>query len=93
MGIVSRNFRALSSEKYSMRIYEIAKKLKVSSKDVIAFLKGLGVDCPSHMSVLSDDVAQKVSQHFTKPSGKEKSEYKSVDGGGTVAVKIERKAV
>lgn len=61
-----------------MRIYEIAKELGVSSKDVMSFLKTLGVDFSNHMSVLPDNVIFKVKQHFSvskKIDGKSRKEF------------------
>jgi len=57
--------RELSSGK-SMRIYEIAKELGVSSKEVLAFLKKSGIECSSHMTVLTDDSVQKIKKNFVK---------------------------
>lgn len=57
-----------------MRIYEIAKELGVSSKDVMSVLKSLGVDFSNHMSVLSENIVSKVKQHF---SDNKKTEEKS----------------
>ncbi|MFA6991534.1 MAG: translation initiation factor IF-2, partial [Candidatus Babeliales bacterium] len=61
-----------------MRIYEIAKELGVSSKDVMSFLKSLSVDFSNHMSVLPDNVALKVRQRFSeskKTEEKSKKEF------------------
>ncbi|MCX5922780.1 MAG: translation initiation factor IF-2 [Candidatus Dependentiae bacterium] len=38
-----------------MRVYELSKKLEITSKDLLEALKGKGFDVKSHMSVLSDD--------------------------------------
>ncbi|KKQ33428.1 MAG: Translation initiation factor IF-2 [candidate division TM6 bacterium GW2011_GWF2_37_49] len=51
-----------------MRIYEIAKDLGISSKDVISFLNGCGVECSSHMTVLSDEALKKVREKFSTSS-------------------------
>lgn len=51
-----------------MRIYEIAKDLGISSKEVISFLKSCGVECSSHMTVLSEDVLKKVREKFSASS-------------------------
>lgn len=48
-----------------MRIYEIAKELGVSSKDIISFLKDTGVECSSHMTVLSDETLESVKKKFS----------------------------
>ncbi|WP_078595634.1 translation initiation factor IF-2 [Evansella clarkii] len=43
-----------------MRIYEYAKEKNVSSKDVINELKTKGIEVSNHMSVLSEDMLQKL---------------------------------
>ena len=54
-----------------MRVHELAKKLGISSKDLLEKLKNLKVDAKSHMSVLEDDVAQLVEDEL---SGKAKKQ-------------------
>ncbi len=80
-----------------MRVYEIAKKAGVESKDVLAELKRLGVTVASHSSALETDVAERVlarlkpggssgegraAQRLGKDSGSERHE---AEGGGSVA--------
>ncbi len=48
-----------------MRVYEIAKELGVSSKEVVVFLKDAGFDIASHMSILSDDAHMAVKKKFS----------------------------
>lgn len=54
-----------------MRVHELAKKLGISSKDLLEKLKNFKVDAKSHMSVLEDDVAQLVEDEL---SGKAKKQ-------------------
>lgn len=51
-----------------MRVYEIAKELGATSKEVIAFLKSVGFDVASHMSILSDDAREAVKKKFSSAS-------------------------
>ena len=39
----------------SVRVHELAKELKLTSKELIDKLKALKVDAKSHMSVLTDE--------------------------------------
>ncbi|MFH0898255.1 MAG: translation initiation factor IF-2 [bacterium] len=55
-----------------MRVYELAKSLGISSKDLLAYLSGSGVEVSSHMSVLSADAIKKIRAHY----GKKKEEPK-----------------
>ncbi len=76
-----------------MRVYEIAKKAGVESKDVLAELKRIGVTVASHSSALETDVAERVlarlkasgedgaSSRTGKESGTERHEG---EGGGSV---------
>ncbi|MFO0775455.1 MAG: translation initiation factor IF-2 [Nitrospiraceae bacterium] len=76
-----------------MRVYEIAKKAGVESKDVLAELKRLGVTVASHSSTLESDVAERVlarlqagSARTDKEVGKDAGPGRSdVEGGGSVA--------
>jgi len=59
-----------------MRIYELSKQIKVSSKEIIVKLAGLGISVKSHMSNIDDETARKLIDIFTKgkPSaGREKA--------------------
>ena len=44
----------------SIRVYELAKKLGVSSKELVTKLKGLNVKVKGHMSVLDKETAEGV---------------------------------
>lgn len=47
-----------------MRVYEYAKSLNMSSKEIITILKRLNVPVNNHMSVMEEDMIQKVEQFF-----------------------------
>ena len=45
-----------------VRVYEIAKEVGVSSKDLVAKVRGLGIEVRNHMSVLDFEDAQRIRQ-------------------------------
>ena len=47
-----------------VRIYELAKMLKIENKELIEKLKELGIDAKSHMSVLTEEDAAVVMEMF-----------------------------
>lgn len=47
-----------------MRVHELAKELDVSSKDIIAKLKDLGVEAKSHMSTLDDPAVERIRREL-----------------------------
>jgi translation initiation factor IF-2 len=47
-----------------MRIYELSKKLNVSSKEILAKLSGMGTPAKSHMSSIDDATAAKLTEMF-----------------------------
>ena len=56
-----------------MRIFELAKQLGVTSKDLMKDLKGMGVSASTHMAVLEDETVAKIlaktAPKAKKPSG------------------------
>lgn len=42
----------------TVRVYELAKELNVSNKEVLDFLKSKNIDLTSHMSTVEDDHAR-----------------------------------
>ncbi|MDO4582135.1 MAG: translation initiation factor IF-2 N-terminal domain-containing protein, partial [Bacillota bacterium] len=52
-----------------VKIYELAKELKVESKDIIKKLNKLGVDVKNHMSSISEKDAEIIRSNFSA-SGK-----------------------
>ena len=64
-----------------VRVYELARDCGIESKELVDFLADLGADVKNHMSVIEDDIAQMVIEHFTNggKSGKgKKPEAQSV---------------
>ncbi|MBI5664788.1 MAG: translation initiation factor IF-2 [Nitrospirae bacterium] len=49
-----------------IRIYELSKKIKVSSKDLIAKLAEMGISVKSHMSNIDEDTENKLTDIFLK---------------------------
>jgi translation initiation factor IF-2 len=49
-----------------MRVYEYAKKMNISSKEMLNLLERVGMKLNNHMSVLDEEMIQKVEQHFKK---------------------------
>ncbi|MCD8046078.1 MAG: translation initiation factor IF-2 N-terminal domain-containing protein, partial [Clostridiales bacterium] len=49
-----------------MRVYELAKELDVSNKEIIDFLSGQKIEAKSHSSSLEDDAVSVVRNHFRK---------------------------
>ena len=54
----------------TVRVYELAKELNVSNKEVLDFLKSKNIDLTSHMSNVEDTQAEKIREKF-KMTGKE----------------------
>lgn len=54
------------------RVYEYAKKLNISSKDVISKLKEMGIDVSNHMATIEDDAVKKLDEHFDNKKEKKK---------------------
>ena len=50
----------------TVRVYELAKELNVSNKEVLDFLKSKNIDLTSHMSTVEDDHARMVRANFKK---------------------------
>lgn len=50
----------------TVRVYELAKELNVSNKEVLDFLKSKNIDLTSHMSTVEDAHAQMVKANFKK---------------------------
>lgn len=47
-----------------LRVYEYAKQMNMSSKEILTILNRLGVPVANHMSVMDDEMIQKVEQFF-----------------------------
>ncbi len=58
-----------------IRVYEYAKKMNMSSKEILTILKRLNISVNNHMSVMDDEMVKKVEQFFKDvKQGAEKSE-------------------
>ncbi|WP_071395298.1 translation initiation factor IF-2 [Bacillus tuaregi] len=53
-----------------LRVYEYAKKLNISSKEVITKLKDMNIEVSNHMTTLEDDAVKKLDGHFQKKDNK-----------------------
>ena len=82
-----------------MRVHELAKKLKITSKDIIAELKKRGVEVKNHMELLDSKVVETFLKKSTpvKPAAVAKAEpttlatvkkEKTVSRGATRPAKI-----
>lgn len=58
----------------SVRVHELAKKHKLSSKDFMDKLKTLKINVKSHMSLLTDAELEKIKTAFAAPAAKAKTE-------------------
>ncbi len=75
----------------NIRVHELAKKLGVDNKDIIAKLNSLGIKGKTHSSSIDDEIANKVS-HLFKSKAKPKTETKIKTKTGTrVRIKTEAK--
>jgi len=52
-----------------MRIYDLARELNVSNKDVMAFLQSIGVAFKSHSSTIDDEAVRKTREAFPQKAG------------------------
>ncbi|HGF7794265.1 TPA: translation initiation factor IF-2 [Enterococcus faecium] len=55
------------------RIYELAKELKKSSKDVVEKAQQLGIDVKNHMGAITSNDEKKLQQVFKNPSTKQQA--------------------
>ena len=60
-----------------MKVHELAKELKLSSKEFMEKLEEMGIEVKSHMSSLEEDEVEKIKKNLGKKSSK-KSESKEV---------------
>ncbi len=59
-----------------MRVYEIAKKYKIETKDLLKLLKDLGIEGKRTLSIITDEELKKIEEYFQK---KEKIEEKKIE--------------
>ncbi len=56
-----------------MRVYELAKELKVTNKELLARLKELGIEVKSHSSSIDEEQAAKVKSELAPPQKEEQA--------------------
>jgi translation initiation factor IF-2 len=54
-----------------IRVYELAKMLEISNKDLLTMLEDLGIDAKTHMSSIDNDAAQLVEETIRKKEAKQ----------------------
>lgn len=64
----------------TVRVYELAKELNVSNKEVLDFLKSRHIDLTSHMSNVEDDHVRMVRENFKKGNVSAQESGKQGDG-------------
>ncbi|AKG35177.1 translation initiation factor IF-2 [Paenibacillus durus] len=67
--------------KDKLRVYEYAKSLNMSSKEIITILKRLNVPVNNHMSVMENDAVSKVEQFFKDIKSNAAAKRESGGGG------------
>jgi translation initiation factor IF-2 len=63
-----------------IRIYELAKRLDKSNKEILDELARLGTEGKTHSSSIDDDIAQKVIDSFSSPTAAGKGPEKREEG-------------
>ena len=64
----------------TVRVYELAKELNVSNKEVLDFLKSKNIDLTSHMSNVEDEHVRMVRENFKKGNVSAQSAGKQGEG-------------
>jgi translation initiation factor IF-2 len=59
-----------------MRVYEIARKYKIGTKELIEILKNLGIEGKRTLSIITEEEVKKIEEYFRKETEKEKIEKK-----------------
>ena len=73
-----------------IKIYEIAKNLNLTSKQVLDVAQELNIDVKSHLSGVEEEEAKKIEEHFS--TNKSKKQEKQVSNKEKVESKKEEKA-
>lgn len=60
-----------------IKLYELAKELNLSSKELLEGARNLGVDLKSHLSVVSDDDVKKIKEKYLRNSENKMSNNKN----------------
>lgn len=75
-----------------MKIYELARELKLENKELISMAQKLGIDVKSHMSGIDELGVKKIRENMNKQS-KEKNEVKKNEVKTTGQVIIRREVI
>jgi translation initiation factor IF-2 len=73
-----------NQEKDKLRVYEYAKSLNMSSKEIITILKRLNIPVNNHMSVMENDAVQRVEQFFRDVKANAAAKRVAGEGGAAV---------
>ena len=57
-----------------IKIYEIAKKLDLASKEIVEMAKKLNIEVKNHMSTVSEEEAQKIENKIEEANTKKTNE-------------------
>ena len=81
-----------------MKAYELAKELKITSKDLIERAKKLGIELSSHLSSLEDDQVSKIKKSYSngekvKDNSKKPSKESKVENKKAGPVIIRRQVI
>ena len=49
-----------------LKLYELAKDMDMSSKELLEYANTIGISIKSHLSVISDEDAEKIKENFKK---------------------------
>ena len=60
-----------------VRVYELARDLGISSKNLIEELRNQGIDVKSHMSTMDEETARLVHRPVSSPSDHCRDQYSS----------------
>ncbi|PRX41878.1 translation initiation factor 2 (bIF-2) [Planifilum fimeticola] len=75
-----------------MRVYEYARKMNMSSKEVLTILKRMNMEVNNHMSVMNDEMIEKVEQFFRDiKKGADKKEREAKEGKTSQGEETNRK--
>jgi len=73
------------------RVYEYAKSLNMSSKEIITILKRLNVPVNNHMSVMENDAVDKVEKFFRDIKANAAAKRAATDGGNVSSTTTNQK--
>ena len=75
-----------------IKIYEIAKKLDLTSKEVLEMAQNLNIDVKSHMSGVDEEETKKIENSFSKNQKQEQPTKKDQTAKQTQPAKQEQAA-